>query len=253
MTIGLKELRNQAGEMKIFPTLTAPDPGSLMRFHGDIREFFEIVNVLEGRILYAFIEDTSVLGVGFLHNERMHVSVLCSDSEWIEKVLGISLDEDRFRTDSDDNDWEKDRMAATSSLAARLEDTKTWVTSFFKHCDDEPGADRGLRDDVQSMNYRVQSWLSDELDDSDLVDWRNKKVAKSVKNITKEICATIRQREDELAERLPSESANWAMENGLKRLTLADFDVFLSERDISISYQGKRKIWQKANFILKKS
>jgi hypothetical protein len=55
-------------------------------------------------------------------------------------------------------------------------------------------------------------------------------------------------------EELPSISCkcvDWATLNGLKKVTLADIDLFIFEKDIDILYETKRALYSMANLKLK--
>jgi hypothetical protein len=62
-----------------------------------------------------------------------------------------------------------------------------------------------------------------------------------------------RAEEQKAVEAVVGQCAEWAMKNGLRKLSLGDLDVFLGEEKIVLSKEGARGLWQKANFALKTS
>ncbi|MEM3874163.1 MAG: hypothetical protein QXU45_03425 [Candidatus Bathyarchaeia archaeon] len=74
------------------------------------------------------------------------------------------------------------------------------------------------------------------------------------KELEKEVEEKIKRRLREEREELPSlvsRCIDWAKENGLKRVTLADVDTFLMEKEIELMPQTKRALYSMANLKLK--
>ncbi|MGQ9507724.1 MAG: hypothetical protein ACUVTB_07735 [Candidatus Bathycorpusculaceae bacterium] len=60
----------------------------------------------------------------------------------------------------------------------------------------------------------------------------------------------LQKEKDELPS-LVSRCVDWARDNGLKRVTLADVDTFLLEKEIELLHETKRALYSKANLKLK--
>ncbi|MCQ5373719.1 MAG: hypothetical protein NO515_01650 [Candidatus Methanomethylicia archaeon] len=60
----------------------------------------------------------------------------------------------------------------------------------------------------------------------------------------------LQEQKDELPS-LVSQCVDWARANGLKRITLADLDTFLLEKDIDLLHEIKRTLYSMVNLKLK--
>ncbi len=236
--------------------------GSIEWAGDDYEEFLSFAEKLGAKIIYygesfspnehpdnpKYNEDIAEINIGFTHDGILHT--FSSFTSWYEKELEEENPEEE-ETEID----ELGRRVNVAELRQR--------ENSIKELNEKP-PDELAKEMVEFAYKEFPDSLTEFYNIADAF-WQSKglrvfssdaksrlKMDKVKQMAEKEVMSSVISKEKEQLPKIIEECISWAKGNGFNKLTRANLQAFLLEKELNLSYQTQDALYIKANFELKK-